>query len=159
MKTKFEHGETVLYKGEETVIKVAQKNFGTQKISYLLENGEKVNESELSKPKKTNPVQLPKAEKKDPLKELHEKYEKAYKKPVPNAKKNDALWIDNKLTEAGVPSKEVTTDGWSVLSALDQNALEIFIKEKELDIDLNDYVDEDSLRIAVAEELNIEIPS
>lgn len=159
MKTKFEPGQKVLHKGEEHTIMVAQKDFGTKRVMYLLSSGEKVNEIELGTAK-VNKIDLPAVNEAPELVALRTKYEKTFKKPVSNAKNNDAEWIAKKLEEAGVTAEAetVTTAGWDVLQALDQASLEIFIKEKGLDIDLNDYDDEDSLRIVVAEELNIEIP-
>ena len=47
---------------------------------------------------------------------------------------------------------------WQVMEAMDEEAIERVIEDKDLDMAIEDYEDLESLKEAVAEELEIEIP-
>lgn len=151
MKAKFKHGQAVFLNGEPDVITVLKKNFSTGIVEYRMESGLLVKESELSTVKQPSPktIQLPVDEK---LSTLQKEYKEAYGKKPPINKKNDKVWLAEKIKEA----KGETP--WEVLLALDSNALIALIDRKKLDIEVEDYDEENELRIAVADELGVEIP-
>ena len=146
MKTKFEINEKVLYKGEEKIVAGTIKNFSNNKISYKLDNGEIVNEVQLTAVSKKVATEADK---------LREQYEALYGKPVSNAKKNDLEWIKLKIKEKTDGGIDKTP--WEVINSLEGDSLSDFILAKGLDIDPNDYQSADELKIAIAEELEIEI--
>ena len=155
MKSKFNYGETVNFKGESLEVKSVHKDFLTKKFTYLLSSGVKVEESQLEKIR----VKITRGDKNEAEK-LYNAYEKAYKKGVPPNKKKNLDWIREKLEEheAEVQKKIEHAEKWRALQGLDEEALNAFIIEKELEIDPNDYSDIEELRTAVAQELDIEIP-
>lgn len=159
MKLKFESGEKVLYKDTEAIVKVARKNFSTNSLIYLLDTGEQVPESQLKKIKET--ISLPKRN--SELEEAHETYEKLFHKQVPVAKKNKLDWILKKINEAKETTEQSSSKvqkatPYQMLSALDREGMEALIIEKNLDMDIGDYENDEELLVALAEELGVEIP-
>ena len=163
MKTKFEKGEVVTLNGKEVTIKAAKKNFSTGVVSYRLTSGGLANEKDLKKSGKagTKPT--------DPaLLELREKYAQLYGKAVTPSHKNKMDWLQKKVDEkqaeidfAGGGDKkdeEVTETPFEIIRKLDHEALVALVKEKELEIDPEDYDNEEDFFTAVCDELEIEIP-
>lgn len=146
--TKFQPGEKAKFNKEEVTVKVAVKNFSNGQIQYVLETGEKVNEDQLTK----IPVRKSKNSGNAKIKETRVEYLKVVGKEVPANMKNNIEWMQEKIAEANPQ-----TD-WDLLLPLDMEALADFIKAKELEIDPADYENADSLRVAVAEEMEIDIP-
>lgn len=146
MRTKFKVDQKVLLKDKERTVIGTSKNFSTNKVSYRLDGGEMVNESQLSSASKV--VRMP-----SQLEKLQDRYAELYGKPPANSKKNDAEWLSTKIQE-NAPEESP----WEVLDALSDEAVHTFITEKELDIDAADYNSVQELKIAIAEELEIEIP-
>jgi len=167
METKFEPKEKALLGDKEVVILVAAKDFSTRKIRYRLESGELVQEEELTKigSKKVHKLIPPKPD--NVLSELTQKYFEVVGKTVPGNKKNDLEWIIAKieatqLEKADGGNKDKTDEdpsaAWDIIAALELDQLQLFVKEKGLDIDIADYADLQDLQQAVAEEMGIEIP-
>jgi hypothetical protein len=153
MSTKFKQGDFVVYNGESCEVVVAQKNFSTKKIIYLLNTGVKVGEEELegSSDKGSN----------DSI-DLLEQFKKVFGKEVPTKKKKDLEWvkaeIETQLAAIEQAKAESAEEPYKVLKALSRAALEKFIIEKELEIYPDDFSDEDLL-VAVCQELGVEIPN
>lgn len=159
MITKFESGEEVIVKGKKEVIKVAKKNFSSKKISYQLESGTIVEESAIKKLKGEKPGD-------EKINPLFKEYEEVCGKPVPNNKKKDEAWIKEKIAKAKAKAGEeedaddepTNAEKLAALKELDFDGLVKVAEEKELDIDPDDYEDEEELLTAICEELEIEIP-
>ena len=154
--TKYKKGQTVLYKGKEEQIRVTHKDFSTGKARYELEPTDKdpyktgvmVDEVDI----KLFTTIEPTPETVNVLEQLHIDYRKQFGKAVPNNKKNNELWIVQKVESATVQKSEIR----ETLKLLGWDGLENLIDEKELDIDINDYSNQIELLQAVCEELGIE---
>jgi hypothetical protein len=158
MKLKFERGEIALLDQKEVEILVARKNFSTKKIMYKLASGEEVEESRLKKLKVSSSLTI----EQKALLNAHEKYEKLFSKKVPVAKKNKLEWILDKIEKAAPAAPaapQIQQTPYEVLKELDRDSMETLIIEKNLDIEAEDYDDEEELLLALAEELGVEIPS
>ena len=190
---KFEIGEKVMVDGKEAIVEVSQKNFSTQIIRYKLkDHPEMVDEDDIkrvgNKRKETAATKTATKSKKLNKKEmeaLRELYKELALKDVPSNKKNDATWIQSKVTEMEmnllhgkykevvgemVPEDKLEDVSWineqirehadpfETLNVLDFEQLKLLVIEKELDIDVEDYEEKDDLLEAVCDELDIEIP-
>jgi len=156
MATKFNPGDKVLHNDVEKEIVTSTKNFRTGVIIYRISTGELVNEGELTS---VNSKKEVKDKKSDLLEALTAKYEELYGKSVAPAKKNDAEWLEKKIKEKLQENKqgnEIPNFTWKDLTDLVVPDMLKLIEEKTLDIDPELYEgDEDGLRQAIAEELNI----
>lgn len=158
---KFQQGDIVLYQGQEVTIQVSIKNFSNNKISYQLESPSiKVSEEELEL------VKLVKSNSEDEgLKILLQEYELLFGKNVPANKKKDLEWITAKVEErkeqnaAAEIERQKNLSPYEVLLQLSVDELKALIKVKKMEIDPDDYEDRDELRLAICQELGIEIPS
>jgi hypothetical protein len=161
MATKFNPGDKVLHNEEEKEVLTSTKNFKTGTIVYRLSTGELVNEGELSSKDEKKGKAAGKDEKNLLLEALTAKYEELYGKPVAPAKKNNADWIEEKIKEKLQEKKEgnqIPKFTMEDLNDLVVPDLLKLIEEKQLDIDPELYEgDEEGLRQAIAEELNIEV--
>lgn len=153
--TKFKQGDKVIHNGEELEVITMTKNFTTGVIKYRLSNKMMVNEGELKG------VNEGKKEPKSALKILSDKYQELYGKNVPSSRKNNEEWIQKKVNEKLEPVKQKNTVpglNWSDLKELEASDLLSIIESKKLDIDPEDYTgDEDGLREAIAEQLNVQV--
>jgi hypothetical protein len=160
---KFQIEAVVIFKGEQLNIVSSIKDFATNKISYRLSDGTIVSESDLSDPVKQAPtIKTPEPKQEQPgIVALVAKYMQLYGKQVPPNKKKDAEWILTKIKE-----KEQQNDPnkaqYEAVSVLDRSQLGKLIEAKELDLDVNDFNDDEEglaeLIKAVCQELGVQIP-
>lgn len=160
---KLDYPKPCKYKGEAHEIITKQKDFTTKKEYYFLKGITTripVEEVTVVKGKgKKN-----KSPKDVELVALRAAYQEAIGKEVPKNKKNDRAWMMKKVDEALEEDVEELTIDFALLMDMDLDALKRVIEEKELEIDPEDYLTEDKpedlshLVIAIAEELEIEVP-
>lgn len=158
MKAKFKQGEKALLKGDEVSIVVSQKNFSTKKITYLLADGRKVPETDLTALKGRARKETPE------ILEARETYAKLFNETVAISMKNNLVWMKTKIAEAEAladadndTEATSTTTRWEALDDLEGESLLKFIELQGLEIDPEDYETESELKIAIAEELDIEV--
>jgi hypothetical protein len=163
MSTKFIAGDEILHNGENKTIVVSSKNFNTNKISYLLSDGEKVAEEEL---KAVSGLTRKKVESKkkdnqtDELDGLHTTYQELIGKQVPVKFKNDLDWIKEKIEVAskGIAAvKEAKETPYQTLSKLNREQLIALIDDKSMPIDPEDYEEDSELLVAICQEMEIAI--
>lgn len=157
MSTKFKPGDEVYHNGKRLTVQVSTKNFTSNVVSYLLSDGNMVAEDKLK---------IASAVSEDTNAELLEKYQTLFGKKVPINKIRDLEWIQTKVTEKEAEleaekqkGQDVIGTGYDVLAKLTDEEMAAFIKEKSLNINPEDYEDQDELLKAVCQEMSIEIPA
>lgn len=152
-------GQKVIYKGQDRIVQTSVKDFSTQKTVVHLQGDNLSNpilteEIKQIKEKKSK-NKLSKNEDNSEILELRAAYLQAVKKEVPANKKNDIKWMSKKIEEAW--QLEIDTPlTWDTLKATDN--LKALIADRELDIDIDEYEHADDIRVAIATELDIDIP-
>ena len=155
---KFSIKEKCLYDKKEVVILVSVKDFSTGEITYKLKSNDvklaalKIPEAQLSKVQ-TTLKRKPKQDVGINLLKLQAQYKLIIGKSPPQNKKNNIVWLTQKIEEAG---KEQSP--YQILAKLNHEQLCSLITEKKLDMDSEDYDEKGLLLIAVCEELNVEMP-
>ena len=155
---KFSIKEKCLYDEKEVVILVSVKDFSTGKITYKLKSNDvklaalKIPEAQLSKVQ-TTLKRKPKQDEGINLLKLQAQYKLIIGKSPPQNKKNNIVWLTQKIEEAG---KEQSP--YQILAKLNYEQLCSLITEKKLDVDSEDYDEKGLLLIAVCEELNVVMP-
>lgn len=127
METKFKKGDKVQYNGQVVEITVVKKNFSTGEITYRLQGNGKV----LGILVKENEIQSTQWE--EPV--------------IPQKQEEGHISISIEP----IPMEE--TEAFLTLQKLDKNQLRRLIKNKQLDVDPNDYSSLQELCIAVYQEL------
>jgi hypothetical protein len=84
------------------------------------------------------------------------KYKELYEDEVPTENAEDLDWIKEEIRKIENPTD---AEKYAALASLELEELEQVIEEKELDVDPDDYEDEEELLKAICEELEIEIPN
>jgi len=155
---KFSIKEKCLYDEKEVVILVSVKDFSTGEITYKLKSNDvklaalKIPEAQLSKVQ-TTLKRKPKQDVGINLLKLQAQYKLIIGKSPPQNKKNNIVWLTQKIEEAG---KEQSP--YQILAKLNHEQLCSLITEKKLDVDSEDYDEKGLLLIAVCEELNVVMP-
>ena len=161
MKLKFKSGDTVYPNQEQEpqVIKVAKKNFATGKIIYVMGSGQEHEEGTLSRMKPAKGKKSKKADQE--TLDLRAVYLEKVGEEVASNKKNDKVWMAEKIAEAiaDEDENEEEPSEYERIVALKDEELKELIKNQELDIDTADYETTDEIRVAICEVLEIEIPS
>ncbi len=155
------------YKGESHMITTKWKDFTTKNVYYYLKGVDgKVPVDEV-----TLGTGAPKdSSKKDiELIAIRTAYKGVIGKDVPNNKKNNVKWMTSKIDEVHAAAKDdeltETPITFELLMGLNLERLKLLIKEKELEVDPEDYLLEDQpdnyihLCGAICSELGIEFPT
>lgn len=157
---KFAINATVIYQGQSLEIMASIKDFATNKINYRLSNDKIVSEADLLDPSKQSSPEKTKPN--TPVQpDVFAEYKTLFGKDVPPNKKKDMDWINTKIAERKAQN-DPNKDKYDAISALDRSQLAELISLKELDIDINDYEDDEEglaqLIAAVCQELGVNVP-